>query len=250
MSSTDTNSSSRNIIYKVYGIANKVQAITAIGFSTFAVIHGLQIAAGAVGGVEAADQALLLARPIYQDAHLEGYMVTGSVAAHLLAGLTKSSLDYCYLNNNKKNNKATGYYHGITGQLLIPLSVGHYILTRRMPIQTMGDSAFVDFGIVGWGLQNKPWVTWTWHVALIGVGVYHMVGGAPLAFRRTFGGKTTSKKEQLDDKKGSMVKFIPLVIGISTVLVAGLVATSRLDKIPLRREYQAIYNRLLPGWII
>ncbi|KAI8330593.1 hypothetical protein BC941DRAFT_440247 [Chlamydoabsidia padenii] len=246
MSSTDTSSpdlsSTRTIIYKVYGVANKVQAITAVGFTTFAVMHGLQIATAAFRGVEAADSALLMTRPIYQDAHLEGWIVTGSVAWHLAAGMTKSILQP-YLNINKKKESSNLIrYHDVTGQLLVPLLAGHYYLARGMPIKTMGDSAFVDFGIIAWGLQNKPFISWVWHTALIGVGVYHMVGGAQLACQRTFG---CGKNKEKSSRTQGMV-----VVGISAVLLAGLVATSRLDKIPLRREYQDIYLGLLPSWIM
>lgn len=241
----------RTIIYKVYGVANRVQAITAVGFTAFAVMHGFQIATGALSGVAAADSALLLTRPIYQDAHLEGWIVTGSVIWHLLAGTTKSILKP-YLNITDTNGKGTATtplvrYHDVTGQLLVPLLAGHYYLARGMPIKTMGDSAFVDFGIIAWGLQNKPVITWVWHTALIGVGVYHMVGGMQLALQRTFGGR--AKKAEAGRKR-LVSKTQGVVLGISTILIAGLVATSRMDKIPLRREYQDIYSQLLPGWMI
>ncbi|SAM00788.1 hypothetical protein [Absidia glauca] len=243
----------RTIIYKVYGIANRVQAITAVGFTTFAVMHGLQIATGALRGVAAADSALLLTRPIYQDAHLEGWIVTGSVIWHLVAGTTKSILKP-YLNITSTSGKTTTTttpllrYHDVTGQLLVPLLAGHYYLARGMPIKTMGDSAFVDFGIIAWGLQNKPVITWVWHTALIGVGVYHMAGGMQLALQRTFGGKV--KKAEAGGKKGLVSKTQGVALGISTILIAGLVATSRMDKIPLRREYQDIYSQLLPAWLM
>ncbi|ORZ24537.1 hypothetical protein BCR42DRAFT_403143 [Absidia repens] len=279
--SPNTTTSTRRIIYKVYGVANKVQAITAVSFTTFAVMHGLQIATGAFFGVEDADQTLLLTRPIYQDAHLEGVIVTGSLVWHVVAGMAKSTIQYCLNmnddnnnnNNNSKNNSSNDKkqlgvlpYHDLTGQLLVPLAAGHYYLARGMPLKTMGDSAFVDFGIIAWGLQNRRVITWGWHAALIGVGVYHMVGGAQLAFSRTFrrGRRKGAAAEQKQKEQqstttgagdeGGLLKSVTithgLVVGISTVLLMGLVATSRVGKIPMRREYQEIYSHLLPGWII
>ncbi|CAO3599889.1 unnamed protein product [Absidia cylindrospora] len=183
--------------------------------------------------------------------------------------MAKSTIQYCLNMNNDNNNSSSNNdksgvlpYHDLTGQLLVPLAAGHYYLARGMPLKTMGDSAFVDFGIIAWGLQNKRAMTWGWHAALIGVGVYHMVGGAQLAFRRTFrrGRKGDAAVDQITKEPssatsdGGLLKSMTvthgLVVGISTVLLMGLVATSRVGKIPMRREYQEIYSHLLPGWII
>lgn len=299
--SSSSSSTTRYIIYKVYGISNKIQAISAISFSTFALIHGLQITSTLIGGPSSMDSSLLLGRPFYQDERMEGLLVTGSITWHLLAGFTKSSIQYLYFNrnenkessdilkidnnnnnndnnnnNNKINisNKKIGVlpYHDVTGQLLVPLIYGHYILTRGLPKKIMGDSAFIDVGIISWGLQNKKWLTWTLHLTLIGTGVYHMISGFQLAYRRTFKSKRNnaeslpssssslllneeSEKEKEMEKDHAQRVIVKknqgyqtsniIIIGVSTILVTGLVIISRVNKIPMRREYQDIYSRFL-----
>ncbi|CAO3613338.1 unnamed protein product [Cunninghamella echinulata] len=218
---------------------------------------------------------------------MEGLLVTGSITWHLLAGLTKSSIQYLYFNkkdknkessdilkldnnnnNNNNSNKKVGVlpYHDVTGQLLVPLIYGHYILTRGLPKKIMGNSAFIDVGIVSWGLQNKKWLTWTLHLTLIGTGVYHMISGFQLAYQRTFKSKRNNTESSLssllkeesekEKEKGHIQKIIVkknqghqasniIIIGVSTILVTGLVIISRVNKIPMRREYQDIYSRFL-----
>ncbi|KAI9304628.1 hypothetical protein BJ944DRAFT_266568 [Cunninghamella echinulata] len=291
---SSSSSTTRYIIYKVYGISNKIQAISAISFSTFALIHGLQITSTLIGGPSSMDSSLLLGRPFYQDERMEGLLVTGSITWHLLAGFTKSSIQYLYFNrnenkessdilkidnnnnnnNNKNNNsnKKIGIlpYHDVTGQLLVPLIYGHYILTRGLPKKIMGDSAFIDVGIISWGLQNKKWLTWTLHLTLIGTGVYHMISGFQLAYQRTFKSKRSNaeslsssssslllneeseKEKEKDHAQKVIVKKNQgyqtsniIIIGVSTILVTGLVIISRVNKIPMRREYQDIYSRFL-----
>ncbi|CAO3636301.1 unnamed protein product [Cunninghamella blakesleeana] len=273
-SSSNSTPNTRYIIYKVYGIANKAQAISGISFSTFAAIHGLQIASTLVGGASAMDSSLLLGRPFYQDKYLEVVLVNGSIALHLVAGFTKAVIQNFYFNknsatikqDNNNNNNGVLPYHNITGQLFIPLLVGHYVLARDLPKKIMGDSAFIDVGIISWGLQNKKWFTWTLHLALIGTGVYHTISGFSLACKRTFKSKHTNHievsssesseslkennnnnndQQSIVKKKKKDQKLNILIVGISTVLVTGLVIVSRVDKIPLRREYQDIYTRLL-----
>lgn len=282
-SSSKTTPDTRYIIYKVYGIANKVQAISAVSFSSFAIIHGLQIASTLIGGPSAMDSSLLLGRPFYQDERMEGLLVNNSIALHLLAGFTKSTIRYLYFNNNKSNNgnndsatlkldsnnngKRSGVlpYHDVTGQLFVPLIIGHYVLARGLPKKIMGDSAFIDVGIISWGLQNKKWFTWTLHLALIGTGVYHTISGFRLAYQRTFRpnhtitnntvpSSSSSEEEENKDQQQPIQKSIVkrkqndqklniLIVGVSAVLVTGLVIISRVDKIPLRREYRDIYTR-------
>ncbi|ORX56831.1 hypothetical protein DM01DRAFT_1274495, partial [Hesseltinella vesiculosa] len=159
-----TDDSTRRVLYKVYGVMNKVQAVSAVGFSTFAVVHGLQIVSG-VFGAEAADHTLLLTRPFYQDEHMEGLMVTGSLVCHVASGLIKNAIQAKVQVSSEKTK--TTHYHGPAGVVLVPLVLVHYYLVRGIPLRWMGDSAFVDFSIVAWGLQNRPVLTWSLHTLLL-----------------------------------------------------------------------------------
>ncbi|KAI8069399.1 hypothetical protein BC940DRAFT_297630 [Gongronella butleri] len=250
MASQDDSWTMRRILFKVYNVAHKTQAVSAVGFSTFALVHGLQVAAGAVGGAERADRLLLLTRPFYQDAHLEGVLVTGSVAVHVVAGAVKSTIQSIYQIDASKAKPSK--YHGVTGQLLVPLVAAHYYLVRGMPLRTMGDSAFVDFGIVAWGLQNRPVLTYGLHLLLIGTAVHHMLRGAPVALTRTFRSAASltaaPTKSTTQSSSNACRSRIPtcLIWTTGVVLVVGVWSISKIDKIPLRREYSAIYTSLFP----
>ncbi|KAI9028206.1 hypothetical protein CLU79DRAFT_832617 [Phycomyces nitens] len=220
-------------LQRVNGVLTFVQSASALSFSTFAIIHGTQIAIAAINGVDGANQSLLMARPFYQDKNLETILVTGAATVHVLAGLAKTAI--------RRSSKtlvppSLPSLHRVSGFVLVPLVLLHHHLVRRLPAQYFGDSAFVDFGVVSWGLQNRPWFTWGLHTLLIGATVYHGVGGLRLAWRRVFGSSSLSAPKS---RSRSIVG-----VGIGCVLFGGLIAVSRTSKIPLRREYKEIYDMM------
>ncbi|KAF7725135.1 hypothetical protein EC973_000387 [Apophysomyces ossiformis] len=251
MPATDSNrpatSTSR---IKLYNALNFIQSASALTFSTFAVIHGAQIAAAAVYGVDVADRWLLLGRPFYQDQHLESILVTGSVAVHIVSSIAKKSLGH------KSSTTVVLPFHSGTGVALIPLTTLHYLLARTLPAKHFGDSAFVDFGHIAWGLQNWPILTYGLHSALIGASAYHIISGTSIAIQRVFGRSRKNeqgdplKKNQLESfKQRSIVPIKPVVVGvISLFLLGGLIVVGQTKKIPLRKEYAQIYQMWIPLW--
>ncbi|KAI7895006.1 uncharacterized protein EV154DRAFT_477781 [Mucor mucedo] len=167
-------------LQKTYGILTKVQAGSAVVFSTFVVMHGAQIVSANVGGSSLANNWIMLGRPFYQDEHLEGLLVTGSALTHVAAGLAKLGIRLYW---NKKTGQGSHLlpYHAATGYALIPLAGLHYYLVRHLPVDYYGDSSFIDFGYIAWGLQNKPVFTYGLHLALVVAGVYHSVSGIQVA---------------------------------------------------------------------
>ncbi|KAI9489623.1 hypothetical protein BDB00DRAFT_746138, partial [Zychaea mexicana] len=169
-------------LYKTYGILTTIQSASAVAFSSFALIHGSQIALANVGGPDMTNRWLLLGRPFYQDEHTEGLIVTGALTVHVVSGLAKAAIrrywrgqqkqdndtSSSYSSSNNSNNNAGVLlpYHGATGYFLVPLVWIHYRLVRELPIKVFGDSSMVDVGIVAWGLQNWPVFTYAVHGAL------------------------------------------------------------------------------------
>ncbi|OAD67451.1 hypothetical protein PHYBLDRAFT_174145 [Phycomyces blakesleeanus NRRL 1555(-)] len=246
---------------KIYSFLTFVQSASALSFSTFAVIHGVQIVIAAINGVDSANQSLLLARPLYQDQNLEAVLVTGAATIHVLAGLVKSTVvirrpwktlvalssqaPHPQSNLESQTQTQLFRFHSLSGLVLIPLVGFHHHLVRRLPARYFGDSAFVDFGLISWGLQNRAYFTWGLHTLLIGAAVYHGVSGAALTWRRVFGTKAKAKtkiKTKSYCSSGLTKKIVGA--GIGCALIAGLVAIGRTKKIPLRREYKAIYDMI------
>lgn len=257
-----TDLSAMPTLAKVYGTLTTIQSASAVIFSSFLVIHGVQVAAATFGGPEASNRLLLLGRPVYQDEHTEGLLVTGSVIVHVASGLGKAGIRWCWdrSQKNKKNNKegrsssntvqGEGInnnnavlfpYHRAVGYLIGPALYLHFDLVRSLPRKYFGDSSMVDFSHIAWGLQNYPVVTYGLHSILIGTVAYHLVGGMPAAVRRTF--KPKSKKPV-----GPSCLMAAVLIGSFTF--SGMLAIGRQTrKIPLRHDYAQIYQSVVPAWL-
>lgn len=244
-------------LQKTYGFLTKVQAGSAIVFSTFAVMHGAQVLTANVGGSQLANNWIMLGRPFYQDEHLEGILVTGSALTHVIAGLAKLGIRFYW--NNTISNSALLPYHGLTGYLLIPLAGLHYYLVRHLPVDYYGDSAFIDFGYVAWGLQNKPVFTYGLHCALIAAAAYHMISGINVAFQKLKGtkkpianakvpqhGKSVEQKNINDRLLKKKLFKNSLVVSVSVALISALIIIGRdTKKIPLRLDFAKIYSSIL-----
>ncbi|KAF9926981.1 hypothetical protein FBU30_003590 [Linnemannia zychae] len=74
----------------LYQGLGRVQAFSAIAFSTFAVVHMVPPILASIGGVDLANKALLWGRVYYQTTGLEELLVSGSLLVHLGTGLCKA----------------------------------------------------------------------------------------------------------------------------------------------------------------
>lgn len=253
-------------LQKTYNFLTKVQSGSAVVFSIFTALHGTQLLVANVGGAQLANHWIMVGRPIYQDQHLEGILVTGSAITHVLASLAKLGIRL-YWNKgaiSTASNTATLPYHGLAGYLLIPLAGLHYYLVRSLPIDYYGDSAFIDFGYIAWGLQNKPIFTYGLHTTLIVAAAYHMVSGAKLAFQRlgrsnkktiaaaSAGGKVPQHGKSVEQKKIDTqlqkrrnIKN-GIVVGVSVALLSSLIIIGKdTKKIPLRLDFAKMYSRII-----
>lgn len=253
-------------LQRTYGFLTKVQAGSAVVFSIFSTIHGTQLLAANIGGSRLANHWIILGRPLYQDEHLEGILVTGSAITHVLAGLAKLGIRLYWKNISLVQSPALLPYHGLTGYLLIPLAGLHYYLVRALPIEYFGDSSFIDYGYVAWGLQNKPVFTYILHGSLVVAAAYHIISGSKLAFQRTFGrskktnaatakhgnakilrhGKSVEQKN-INERlyKRRLVKH-GIVTGVCLALLSSLIIIGRdTKKIPLRLDFAKMYARII-----
>jgi hypothetical protein len=251
-------------LQKTYGFLTKVQAGSAAVFSIFTTIHGVQLLAANVGGAHLANHWIILGRPFYQDEHLESILVTGSAVTHVLAGLAKLGIRLYWKNNAIVNNPALLLpYHGLSGYLLIPLVGLHYYLVRSLPIDYYGDSSFIDFGYIAWGLQNKPIFTYGLHTTLVVGAAYHIISGARLAFSRLSRksnkkavisgvskvpqhGKSVEQKSIDHQIQRRQLIRHSFVVGVSLALISTLIIIGKdTKKIPLRFDFQKMYSRIV-----
>lgn len=220
---------------KIYKLLTKVQNSSAYVFSTFTAIHGLQILAANTGGVALSNHWIILGRPLYQDEHLEGILVTGSAIVHVTAGCLKWIIrKFGWKQQQPDNANNVAPYHRFVGYALVPLAGLHYYLVRSLPIEYYGDSSFIDFGYIAWGLQNKPIFTCGLHSALAAAATYHIVSGS----------RYLLSKRQQKNKLGWVEKSV--IAGLSVAFVSSLfIIGYQTKKIPLRLDFEKMYQRII-----
>jgi hypothetical protein len=115
----------------------------------------------------------------------------------------------------------------------VPLAGLHYYLVRSVPIQYYGDSSFIDFGYIAWGLQNKPIFTYGLHTALAVAATYHIVSGTRYLLK-----KRAQKKQHWIEKS--------VIAGLSIAFISGLfIIGKQTKKIPLRLDFEKMYQRII-----
>ncbi|KAI8391436.1 uncharacterized protein BYT42DRAFT_194339 [Radiomyces spectabilis] len=231
-------------LYKVHGYLTTLQNVSAATFVGFVVIHGAQIAVSLVGGIDQANNWLLLGRPFYQDKHVEN-IILNAATVHVIAGAAKAGIRTYWNRHRASSTTSTSTttttsqarhlfkYHREAGYALVPLVFVHAYLARKLPQIHFGDSAFVDFGLIAWGLQNRPLFTYTTHVALARSAGQHLNQA-----------KEAHIVEQQRQKRMMHIKTA-VATSVGAVLLGGLIVIGQAKKIPLRREYARIYQMML-----
>ena len=139
--------------------------------------------------VPASEPYLLLTRELYQAAVLEDLLLTVPILAHVGAGIALR----CLRESRRARRYGTGsesrYWKGGVrlwktpsvqarlGYSLAPLLGIHVLVNRVVPIYVDGGSSSVGLGYVAHGFARAPWLMTSYYVVLVGVGVWHVVGG-------------------------------------------------------------------------
>ncbi|KAL1925257.1 uncharacterized protein VTP21DRAFT_140 [Calcarisporiella thermophila] len=242
---------------RLYSHLTTLQSISGLGFTVTLVVHSTAICLAPLG-LDKANGAMLLGRELYQT-RLEPLLVHGAIAGHVVAGVGKRlilrhlrkrrgkgrDLKKEAATVNADELKGTLRYHAETGYLLIPILGVHLILNRHLPLSHFGDSAFLDFTFVTAALERYPICTSLGLSGLSLLGVYHCVSGLPVIWRRLH----SSESEKGTHKRLKRKWSYGAAFGWSALMVVGLMAiggvfSSRRIKIPLRRDYYAIMDRV------
>ncbi|EGC45475.1 conserved hypothetical protein [Histoplasma capsulatum var. duboisii H88] len=140
--------------------------------------------------ITAAEPYLLLTRPLYQSPALEPFLLTLPVLTHLSAGVAlrilrarrRARLYGAETRAQRHEFRASGNWkrpsvQARLGYLLLPLFASHVLVNRVVPVYVDGGSSGVGLGFVAHGIARAPWLMRGWYAALVGVGVWHVVGG-------------------------------------------------------------------------
>lgn len=151
----------------------------------------------------------------------------------------------------------TGLYHKASGYILIPIILGHVVLNRALPRRHFGDSSMINLSYVRVALKRWPYTSYLGLIALISIGVYHVVSGFPAAIKILRGLVIKRNGERLSEQTKKRNRLIRNGVVVSTIglLTAGLlVIGGKLGKddirTPLHREYLKVYGRVYPqSWV-
>jgi hypothetical protein len=238
------------MLHQLYNGLTIVQSASALTFSVFYITHATQFLAAPFGGIEASNKYLLLGRPLYQDEHLEPILVTGAASVHILSGLAKGAIrQYWKRNSTTDLTPRSTVYHRRAGYALIPLVALHYTVARDLPQKYFGDSTFLDYSYIAFLLQNYPAITYIGHTALISIASFHIAAGMNVAVKQLRGHKKQQQHQndmQATSKPLVDPKRIPVYVSlvVSGLTLGGLYVLGRTEKIPLRREYARIIQRI------
>ncbi|KAK2810476.1 hypothetical protein FQN50_002965 [Emmonsiellopsis sp. PD_5] len=142
----------------------------------------------ATQSVPASETFLLLTRPIYQSPTLEPLLLTLPILTHITSGLALRILRHrrrarLYGAETRAQrhdvNKSWKFpsLQARLGYLLLPLLGAHVAVNRVVPVYVDGGSSGVGLGYVAHGMARAPWVMRMSYVGLVGLGVWHFVGG-------------------------------------------------------------------------
>ncbi|OAX77606.1 hypothetical protein ACJ72_08093 [Emergomyces africanus] len=140
--------------------------------------------------VPASEPYLLLTRPFYQSLVFEPLLLTVPLLTHLASGIalrilharrrarlygaeTRAQRHEIRASRNWKRPSVQSQL----GYLLLPLLASHVLVNRVVPVYVDGGSSGVGLGFVAHGIARAPRVMGLWYGALVGVGVWHVVGG-------------------------------------------------------------------------
>ncbi|PGG97290.1 tRNA (guanine26-N2/guanine27-N2)-dimethyltransferase [Blastomyces parvus] len=140
--------------------------------------------------IPASEPYLLLTRPFYQSPALEPLILTLPILTHLASGVAlrilrarrRARLYGAETRAQRHEFRASGNWRRPSvqarlGYLLLPLLASHVLANRVVPAVVDGGSSGVGLGFVAHGIARAPWVMRGWYAALVGVGVWHVVGG-------------------------------------------------------------------------
>lgn len=137
------------------------------------------------------DKYLLLTRPFYQSFPLEALVVSVPLLAHILSGLalrvhrrneTLKRYGAANLSVATRLRRRLRVWPGFnwaqaSGYALVGLVGGHMYINRILPLIHEGDSSGVGLLFAAHGFARNPLLTWSAHVALLGVAAGHVVWG-------------------------------------------------------------------------
>ncbi|KAK2781099.1 hypothetical protein FQN53_000790 [Emmonsiellopsis sp. PD_33] len=142
----------------------------------------------ATQSIPSSETFLLLTRPIYQSPTLEPLILTLPILTHIASGIALRILRHrrrarLYGAETRAQrhevNKSWKFpsLQARLGYLLLPLLGVHVAVNRVVPVYVDGGSSGVGLGYVAHGMAKAPWVMGLSYVGLVGLGVWHFVGG-------------------------------------------------------------------------
>lgn len=242
----------------------RIQRYSSYTFSAFASLHILNtsIIPLFTRSVPSSEPYLLLTRPAYQTALTEPLLVLLPVATHVASGIAlrfhRRSIALRRYGAESHSDRKHIPWPPISGTsklgyALVPLLAFHMFAARGLPVYVHGDSALINLSYISHGFALHPVISTVGFVAMITVGVPHVVWGWArwLGVPPTKGPK--GSQERAVTKKRRWYQVNAIVAAVATLWMAGgLGVVGRAGKVAgwVGREYDDLYRSLYRSWPI
>lgn len=195
----------KNLFSNLYSTVTSIQKYSTVPPSIFLALHltNTSLIPLLTRSVPASEPYLLLTRELYQAPVLEDLLLTVPILAHIGSGIALRCLRQARharrygattKEDQQQQRKAVQLSSSSSsswwkwkpklpsvqarlGYALAPLLGLHALVNRGVPVYVDGGSSSVGLGYVAHGFARAPWLMTGYYVALVGVGVWHVVGG-------------------------------------------------------------------------
>jgi len=183
-------------------VVTQIQSASALGFTTFLVLH-LAAPLGAAFGLDASG-VMLLTREYYQTPPLEPLLVWGSLAAHVVSSTVRRIL--LGVPRRPSLNSLAGY-------LLVPMVLGHAWTHRIAPARLGVSPSLLSYQFVSYSMATHPLSSWAIYGSLSLAACYHTASG----LRMILSGRR--KAARLPDSNLCKATYGAVVCGLGLGLV-------------------------------
>lgn len=156
---------------------HNVQKYSAFAFSLFATLHLSAVVFSPVISVALANDVLKAGRTIHQSTIGEPSLIYGSIILHLVSGWILHVYRVYKIHAITGKWAFGGNKITVSGMVLTPVLLGHFLATRAGALKAFGDSNHISLGYITWAIHDDIYSIVGSMVLLVGLFTYHAVSG-------------------------------------------------------------------------
>ncbi|VVT54735.1 uncharacterized protein SAPINGB_P004225 [Magnusiomyces paraingens] len=157
-----------------------IQRYSAYTFTGFLGLHLTSVVLAPAFSYDAGNASLLFTNTIYQSPLVEPILVTGSLALHITSGIVLRIIKVL-----RSKRLYESYWTAISKPTLLayagyaatPLVLGHFYVTRYLPLSILGDSSLISLDYVAHSIADHPAMAIGSMLTMLTLTLYHTVYG-------------------------------------------------------------------------